>query len=76
MGDVNGDGFADFLVAGRSGEIYENTGAAWLYLGSVSPSAADWNAMSSLLRVALGARRAVRVQPVRRGDLPLPRFLG
>jgi hypothetical protein len=53
VGDVNGDGFADFLVAGRSGESYENAGAAWLYLGSATPSTGDWNAMSSPRRVAL-----------------------
>jgi hypothetical protein len=40
-GDVDGDGFADFLVAARTAN--NNAGAAHLYLGSAAPNAAEWN---------------------------------
>lgn len=40
-GDVDGDGFADFLVAARTAS--NNAGAAHLYLGSAVPNAVDWN---------------------------------
>lgn len=40
-GDVNNDGFADFLISALGAS--SNSGAAHLYLGSATPSAADWN---------------------------------
>ena len=45
-GDVNGDGYADF-VAGASGN------AAYLFLGGPMPSAADWNGPAANKRVDL-----------------------
>src|SRR5439155_506298 len=46
-GDVNGDGYADFLVGAAK------AGAAHLYLGTAKPSAADWNAASPAGRTEL-----------------------
>ncbi|HEY6177583.1 MAG TPA: VCBS repeat-containing protein, partial [Kofleriaceae bacterium] len=40
-GDVDGDGFADFLVAARTAT--GDAGAAHLYLGSANPNAVEWN---------------------------------
>lgn len=50
-GDVNNDGFADFLV-GALGAT-SNAGSAHLYLGSASPSAVEWNKASSVERIEL-----------------------
>ena len=49
-GDVNGDGYADFLV-GPVG--VGSTGSARLYLGSASPSAADWSGPGATRRIDL-----------------------
>jgi len=43
-GDVNGDGYADFLIGAYPGESDVTISYAHLYLGSASPSAADWDA--------------------------------
>jgi hypothetical protein len=50
-GDVNGDGYADFLVGALddSGSM----GAAHLYLGSAAPTATDWNGPSAARRIDL-----------------------
>jgi hypothetical protein len=50
-GDVNGDGYADFLVGAYGAS--SNGGAAHLYLGSAKPSAADWNGSSHPARLDL-----------------------
>jgi hypothetical protein len=54
-GDVNGDGFADFLIrsntAGAAGSTQQYTGAVHLYLGGPNPSAADWNGPSAARRI-------------------------
>jgi hypothetical protein len=44
-GDVNGDGYADFLVGAH--DATSLAGAAQLYLGSATPSATAWNAAPS-----------------------------
>src|SRR5262249_41687202 len=44
-GDVNGDGYADFVITAGDG--------AHLYLGSASPSAADWNGRDATRRLDL-----------------------
>lgn len=52
VGDVDGDGYADFLVSGfRS--AYDIEERVWLYLGSGTPSAADWSGATSTRRVEL-----------------------
>ena len=51
VGDVNGDGFADFVVGAPFS--HDHTGAAYLYLGSATPSADDWNAAPAAHRIAL-----------------------
>jgi hypothetical protein len=43
-GDVNGDGYADFVVGAYPDTDSIGTAFVHLYLGSPSPSAADWNA--------------------------------
>lgn len=48
-GDVNGDGYADFLI-GTTGEA---PGKAQVYLGSPNPSAADWNGDRARRRIDL-----------------------
>jgi hypothetical protein len=50
-GDVNGDGYGDFLVS--STFAHSGAGAVHLYLGSTAPSAADWDGASSR-RIDLG----------------------
>jgi len=40
-GDVNGDGYADFLIGALSAS--SNAGSAHLYFGSATPSAIGWN---------------------------------
>jgi hypothetical protein len=49
-GDINGDGYADFLVGAVGGGA---TGPARLYLGSASPSAVDWNGSGATRRIDL-----------------------
>src|SRR5262249_28427901 len=39
-GDVNGDGYGDFLIGTRNAD--QSPGAVRLYLGGPTPSAADW----------------------------------
>jgi hypothetical protein len=50
-GDVNGDGYADFLVGAYGAD--SNSGAAHLYLGSATPSPADWNGGAHTGRIDL-----------------------
>jgi hypothetical protein len=50
-GDVNGDGYADFLIGANSAGA--GAGLAYLYLGSATPSAAAWNATASTQRFDL-----------------------
>jgi hypothetical protein len=52
-GDVNGDGYADFLVGTRSTFTNIDDGKAYLYLGSAMPSSTGWNKLSSTTRIAL-----------------------
>jgi hypothetical protein len=55
-GDVNGDGYADFLIGARTddaGTVNSVTGAAHLYFGSAAPSAAGWTGAAPSLRVDL-----------------------
>jgi hypothetical protein len=54
-GDVNGDGYADFLIgAPGTGKVSGSaTGATLLYLGSAAPSAELWNAQPSAQRIEL-----------------------
>src|SRR5262249_52328122 len=47
VGDVNGDGYAEFLV----GDGGSNAGAAYLYLGVATPSATVWNGTSPAGRI-------------------------
>ncbi len=53
-GDVNGDGYSDFLV-GASGAGAGGSGAAFLYLGGASPTQLDWNGTAPADRIALTA---------------------
>jgi hypothetical protein len=50
VGDVNGDGFSDFLVGAYTAP---GSGAAHLYLGSAAPSVVDWNGAGAAKRVDL-----------------------
>jgi hypothetical protein len=47
-GDVNGDGFADFLVGAYTAP---GSGAVHLYFGSASPSTVDWNGAGAAKRI-------------------------
>jgi FG-GAP-like repeat len=49
-GDVNGDGYGDFLVACPGG------GKAYLYLGSATPRDDDWNGLASPRRIDVTAQ--------------------
>jgi hypothetical protein len=50
-GDVNGDGYADFVVSDYAGSDTMTSTFAHLYLGNASPSAADWDAAATPDRV-------------------------
>ena len=51
-GDVNGDGFADFVIGNL--QVGQGRGAAHVYLGGTSVDPADWNdAITHALRVDL-----------------------
>jgi hypothetical protein len=50
-GDVNGDGYADFLVGAEG--VDAGSGAAHLYLGAIMPDAAAWNGASAASRITL-----------------------
>jgi FG-GAP-like repeat/FG-GAP repeat len=55
-GDINGDGYADFLISTEfadGGDPTTRTGAAHLYLGSALPVAAGWNGTPASRRVDL-----------------------
>ena len=51
-GDINGDGYSDFVVGAWTGSG-SGAGSAHLYLGSAEPDAATWNAATSLQRFDL-----------------------
>jgi FG-GAP repeat protein len=51
VGDVNGDGFADFVISDV--QAGASTGASYLYFGSAKPSAAGWNGAAAAARVDL-----------------------
>jgi hypothetical protein len=55
VGDVNGDGFADFIVGApfAAQGTAMRPGVAYLYLGSASPSAERWNGASPTDRIEL-----------------------
>jgi len=55
-GDINGDGYADFLISTEladGGDPTTMTGAAHVYLGSALPGAAGWNGASASQRIDL-----------------------
>ena len=55
-GDVNGDGYADFIIGADladGGTFTSTIGAAHLYLGSAMPSAAAWSGAAAGKRVDL-----------------------
>jgi hypothetical protein len=52
-GDVNGDGYADFLVAAPQAQ--SGAGAVHVYLGSGAPSLTGWNGPSPSQRIDLGS---------------------
>jgi hypothetical protein len=51
-GDVNGDGFADFIISDPVRGDFQ-TGAVFLYLGKTAPSVADWTGMAPPQRIDL-----------------------
>jgi hypothetical protein len=48
IGDVNGDGFADFVI---QGQLSDGSARAYLYLGELRPNADDWNGPSAPKRI-------------------------
>ena len=52
-GDVNGDGYADFVVGAIPFQSSATSAYAFLYLGNAAPSAADWSAPMSPHRIDL-----------------------
>jgi hypothetical protein len=50
-GDVNGDGYADFIVASQFPGSY--TGTASVFFGGATPTAANWNAATTSTRIDL-----------------------
>ncbi|MGE5183226.1 MAG: FG-GAP repeat domain-containing protein [Acidobacteriota bacterium] len=56
IGDVNGDGFADVVIESNPST---SGGAAHVYFGSASPSAAAWNAASTPQRLDLSSSSGV-----------------
>ena len=52
-GDVNGDGYADFLISASAAN--SNAGTAHLYLGEAIPIAADWNGTTPSKRIDLSS---------------------
>jgi FG-GAP repeat protein len=52
-GDVNGDGFADFVVGAYG--VNHNAGTIHVYLGSANPSAADWNGANAANRIDIAS---------------------
>jgi hypothetical protein len=50
-GDVNGDGYADFLIGAH--DASSMAGAAQLYLGAATPSATAWNGTPATGRIDL-----------------------
>jgi hypothetical protein len=53
VGDINGDGYADFLVGGCNNSACD--GAASLYLGTATPVTADWASQTATGRIDLVA---------------------
>ena len=53
VGDVDGDGLADFVIGAASGSSDLQVGFAHLYLGTTSPSATVWNGASASRRIDL-----------------------
>jgi hypothetical protein len=53
-GDVNGDGFADFVV-GTSVSLGSDDGSAHVYLGSATPGGATWNGDSPGARIDIAS---------------------
>jgi hypothetical protein len=56
LGDVNGDGFADFLIGSKSADegVLINIGAVYLVLGNGKPESADINSAVRFDGVAAG----------------------
>lgn len=54
-GDVDGDGFADFVASGAELEPYGDDPIVAVFLGSAHPSAAEWSAATSSRRREISA---------------------
>lgn len=67
VGDVDGDGYGDFLV-GEPGSSSNTPGNARLYFGSADPTAADWNGASP--------SRAIDVDPPTQAQVRAHRVAG